>query len=113
MFKQIQSNGGQFSDTLLARTTESPEAVDAILARVIARAGDARTIIHSPVYLEHGFDSQLTDDAAQLGADLAASAPEMRRKIALVHACVEKDDQREKCSPKGYRHEWGEKSYSR
>lgn len=77
---------------ILSRTTESAESVDFILRTVIARATEAGKLIHSPAYLERGFDSQIADDAAQLErhlAELVAEAPEMRRKIALVHAWVE------------------------
>jgi hypothetical protein len=77
---------------ILNRTAESPEAVDLILRTVIARAAEARTVIHSPAYLERGFDSQIADDAAQLergGAELVAAASEMRRKLAFVRECVE------------------------
>jgi hypothetical protein len=74
---------------ILARTTEAPETVDAILETVKARAADARAVIHSAAYLERGFDSQLADDAAELGPELASRAPEMRLNIALLHARVE------------------------
>jgi hypothetical protein len=77
---------------ILARTTESPESVDWILRTVIGRALQARTTIRSAAYLERGFESQVADDEAQLergGAELVATASEMRRKIAFVQACVE------------------------
>ncbi len=75
---------------ILARyPVESLGTVDALLDKIADRAADARTVIDSAAYLEQSFDSQLADDAAQLGAELAATAPELRRKIAFVHACVE------------------------
>jgi len=79
---------------ILVRSSESAEVVDAILKTVLQRAEDARTVIRSNSYLERAFDSQLADENAQLersGADeaLLASAPEIRRKIVFVHACVE------------------------
>ncbi|HTZ73058.1 MAG TPA: hypothetical protein VMB47_03990 [Candidatus Aquilonibacter sp.] len=80
---------------ILARTTESPESVDRILELVIARANRAGTPIHSPAYLEGGFDVQLEDDAVQLersAPEMVTAAPDMRRKIALVLTCVERAD---------------------
>ena len=79
---------------ILARTTESPDAVDMLLRAVIARATEARTVIHSSAYLERGFDTQVADDAAALegyeaAPDLLKAAPELRRKIAFVQRCVE------------------------
>ena len=79
---------------ILARTTESPDTVDMLLRAVITRATAVRTVIHSPAYLERGFDSQIADDAAALeryeaAPDLLKAAPELRRKIAFVHRCVE------------------------
>jgi len=77
---------------ILARSNESPEVVQAIIDHVWERADAARTVIRSPWYLERAFDSEIAHHAAQLerdAPDLLASAPEMRRKIAFVHAVVE------------------------
>jgi hypothetical protein len=78
---------------ILARTSETPMAVDHVLRAVSERAEKAGTIIHSPAYFESGFYAQLKQDAAAFDPDfrpdLGRYLRDARHNVACLQWAVE------------------------
>ena len=78
-----------------ARSTETPETIDAILDTIIERATDSKSLIHSAAYLEASFDSFLAGDCSwcenyerERGKSAAALTAEFYKNLRFTHGVV-------------------------